>query len=363
MTKKYQAFISSTFIDLESERKHVTSALLSYGIIPAGMEYFPASSKQQLDFIRPIIDDSDFYILIIGGRYGSITTDGISFTEAEFDYAREQGKIILTFIHKDPGSFPLSKVDSDLDNRAKLEAFRAKTSSSRVVKYWENIHELVNAVTASIFQSQTDASILGWTRGDASAKGNTTEEFEAVQNKIFTLEHEAFVLQQEATALRNGVASLFNDKTKAATQAEISAWLEGGRVTYPKLVSTLQMQTQRIRLAHKDFVMPILYGAKAITVIVGEGIKAHMTELGHSTVLYMDGYRAEGTLVESTSRITPHEKPNIFEQRINMREPYEVNYWVEKLNITKEQLQEAIDNSGAIAKNVIVWLSENNPNQ
>lgn len=53
-----------------------------------GMEIFSAADDDQRKIIKEAIDSSDFHILIIGNRYGSIEeTTGISYTEKEFDYA------------------------------------------------------------------------------------------------------------------------------------------------------------------------------------------------------------------------------------------------------------------------------------
>lgn len=49
---------------------------------PIGMEMFSAADDDQWKIIKEAIDSSDFYILIIGNRYGSIEeTTGISYTE------------------------------------------------------------------------------------------------------------------------------------------------------------------------------------------------------------------------------------------------------------------------------------------
>ena len=50
--------------------------------IPAGMELFPAADEEQWEFIKRVIDDCDYYVLIIGGRDGSLTPEGISYTGA-----------------------------------------------------------------------------------------------------------------------------------------------------------------------------------------------------------------------------------------------------------------------------------------
>ncbi len=91
MDKRFQVFVSSTYADLKEERQHVIQALMEMDCIPAGMELFPAADEEQWKFIKKVIDDCDYYLLIIGGRYGSTTDDGISYTEREFDYAVERG--------------------------------------------------------------------------------------------------------------------------------------------------------------------------------------------------------------------------------------------------------------------------------
>jgi hypothetical protein len=71
MDKRYQIFVSSTFADLQEERQAVMQALLSLEHFPAGMEAFPASDDDAWTLIQGVIDDSDYYVLVIGGRYGS----------------------------------------------------------------------------------------------------------------------------------------------------------------------------------------------------------------------------------------------------------------------------------------------------
>ena len=81
MEKRYQVFVSSTYADLKNERQNVIRTLMEMDCIPAGMELFPAADEEQLDFIKSIIHDCDYYLIIVGGRYGSTMPDGISYTE------------------------------------------------------------------------------------------------------------------------------------------------------------------------------------------------------------------------------------------------------------------------------------------
>ena len=88
MNKKLQVFVSSTYTDLKEERQAAVEAILDAGHIPAGMELFKAGNESQLKTIYKWIDESDVYMLILGGRYGSIEAkSGKSYTQLEYEYA------------------------------------------------------------------------------------------------------------------------------------------------------------------------------------------------------------------------------------------------------------------------------------
>ena len=121
MEKRYQVFVSSTFTDLTRERQAVMQALLELDCFPAGMELFPASSDDQWTLIQRVIDDCDYYLVIVGGRYGSLDAEGTSYTEKEYDYAIQQGKYVLGFVHGQPGDIPSRNTDHDPALIAKLD--------------------------------------------------------------------------------------------------------------------------------------------------------------------------------------------------------------------------------------------------
>ena len=89
--KKYQVFISSTYSDLVDERRRILDILLMADCIPAGMEAFVATDVEQFEVIKKVIDLCDYYVLIIGKRYGSVNqTTELSYTEMEYEYAKQQ---------------------------------------------------------------------------------------------------------------------------------------------------------------------------------------------------------------------------------------------------------------------------------
>lgn len=166
MEKRYQVFVSSTFADLKDERQKVMQTLMKMDCIPAGMELFPATDEEQFEFIKRIIDDCDYYLLIIGGRYGSLTAQGISYTEQEYEYALERGLKVIALLHKNPDQIPFDKSEQNPELRDRLQAFRDKASKGRVVEYWQNADELRGIVALSMINTIKLFPAIGWVRAD-----------------------------------------------------------------------------------------------------------------------------------------------------------------------------------------------------
>lgn len=97
MEKKYQVFISSTYTDLIEERQIVVEGVLNAGHIPAGMESFKAGSSQE-DTIKDWIKASDIYVLVLGPRYGSLNKDMVSYTQWEYNLAKEYQKPMFAIV-------------------------------------------------------------------------------------------------------------------------------------------------------------------------------------------------------------------------------------------------------------------------
>src|SRR5688572_26345136 len=146
MTKRYQVFVSSTYADLKQERQRVIQALMEMDCIPSGMELFPAADEEQWEFIKRVIDDCDYYLLILGGRYGSTTPEGASYTEKEYDYAIEKGIKVIALLHANPDEIPMGKSESDPELRGRLKSFRERVAKNRLVKVWRTADELPGLV-------------------------------------------------------------------------------------------------------------------------------------------------------------------------------------------------------------------------
>ncbi len=194
MDKRYQVFISSTYADLQEERRAVIQTVIELDCIPAGMELFPAADEEQFEFIKRVIDDCDYYLLIIGGRYGSTTSDGLSYTEKEYDYAVERDLRIVALVHGNPEEIPMGKSEKNPELRARLEEFRRRVTEGRLVKNWTKAEELPGLVALSLSRAMKVSPAIGWIRANRVA----SEEVLGEVNE----------LRKQNDDLRNAVAAL-----------------------------------------------------------------------------------------------------------------------------------------------------------
>lgn len=208
MIKRYQVFVSSTYADLKQERQKVIQALMEMDCIPAGMEIFPAADEEQWEFIKKVVDDCDYYLLIIGGRYGSLTADGISYTEKEYDYAVSIGLKVLAFVHQSPDEIPVNRSDIDPVLREKLSAFRDKACQGRLVKFWTHTEELPGLVALSLTKTIKLYPAVGWVRASNVANDELLEDINAVRKENDQLRAAYSALQAKTASPPPELASL-----------------------------------------------------------------------------------------------------------------------------------------------------------
>jgi hypothetical protein len=174
MNKKYQVFISSTYLDLKDERKKVANAIFKSDHIPVGMEVFPASTLRQWEMIKELIDTSDYYILIVGGRYGSISNQldnddkrEISYTQQEYEYAYKKGIPIYSFFRSAMENLPDEMKEKTDKNKKRLDAFKKIIKNNGYYyESWDNADELSRKVLNSLTHGYSDVPRPGWIRAD-----------------------------------------------------------------------------------------------------------------------------------------------------------------------------------------------------
>jgi hypothetical protein len=187
MEKRYQVFVSSTFADLQDERQEVMQALLELDCIPAGMELFPAANEDQWTLIKKVIDDCDYYIVIVAGRYGSLGTTGQSYTEMEYRYALDKGKPVIGFLHKDPTSLAEKHCEHTEDGKKRLTEFR-EFVKKKMCRFWDSPADLGSQVSRSLIKLIKSNPAVGWVRGDLVPDVPAAEEILKLRNQIGDLE-------------------------------------------------------------------------------------------------------------------------------------------------------------------------------
>lgn len=181
---KYQVFISSTYSDLEKERKQVLDILLMADCIPAGMENFVATDDEQFNVIKKVIDFCDYYILILGRRYGSVNEKtGISYTEMEYNYAIDKGIPVLVFVLDDSVEIDSDKIETDDIKKGKLAEFKSRAMRNRLASVWKDPSDLMGKVAIAIMQAKSEIKRPGWHRGSDVEKERLQKQIEYLQEE------------------------------------------------------------------------------------------------------------------------------------------------------------------------------------
>lgn len=232
MQKKYQVFISSTFSDLVEERQDTIRSVLDLGHIPAGMEIFPAADSEQFEYIKKVIDECDYYVLIIGARYGSVDAGGMSFTEKEYDYANEKNIPVLVFPHGDTGSIPIAKSDVDPGVVERLNSFRSRATKGRLVQFWKTRNELKTKVLVSLSKAFLEQPGNGWIRATKTGNENVSLGALSATQTQPEVDQEAGDIPSNRNELTLPQASWSRRQYQIAA---LTALFDGNSVTFEKI--------------------------------------------------------------------------------------------------------------------------------
>ena len=177
-------------------------ALLELDCMPAGMELFPAASEAQWNWIKKVIDESDYYLVVVGNRYGSISeSTGMSYTEMEYRYAVDTGKPVIAFLHAEPKKIESGKSEQSSIGKKKLSQFR-KLCQTRLVKYWNSPADLGAKVSRSITQLIKHEPAQGWVRA-SEIPNDQSAKILLLRDEILTLKKRIKKLSGNSTSVKN----------------------------------------------------------------------------------------------------------------------------------------------------------------
>lgn len=209
MNKKLQVFVSSTYTDLIEERQAAVQAILDAGHIPAGMELFKAGNDSQLKTIYKWIDESDVYMLILGGRYGSIDSkSGKSYTQLEYEYALSKDIPVFAVVLSQ--SFLTEKINSlgltetiEQISPDKYHAFKSLVMS-KIIREVDDCKDITITIHSTLNEFMNEFNLTGWVRNN---KENDSIELLKENNQLIrensTLYKQIQKLQEQLNANSN----------------------------------------------------------------------------------------------------------------------------------------------------------------
>lgn len=158
-TSHPSAFISSTFIDLQEERGNVADALRGQGLNVNALDIKPASTNTSKNEIISGIRESDFVILLIGDRYGSILprmtgSESRSITWWEYQKACSFGKPVIAYfknmINNDSFSHDDINESTYKKKRKMFERFKQIISRKHNPAYFSDSFDLSEKIQNSL---------------------------------------------------------------------------------------------------------------------------------------------------------------------------------------------------------------------
>ncbi|MDE7253655.1 MAG: DUF4062 domain-containing protein [Acetatifactor sp.] len=247
MNKKLQVFVSSTYTDLVEERQAAVEAILDAGHIPAGMELFKAGNESQLKTIYKWIDESDVYMLILGGRYGTIEPKtNKSYTQIEYEYAASKGIPIFAVVLSEPflkNKMNVTSKIGDVIEQKEPEKYKEFKDivMSKIIREADDCKDIKLAIHSTLNEFMNDYNLTGWVRN--------TDENDTVQ-----MLKDNSLLIKENNVLNKQIHEL-KEKLRAKENAQF------GRYSFEELITIFR---------NKTFVLPEKYtcnGKKTIDAL------------------------------------------------------------------------------------------------
>ncbi|MBU8922295.1 MAG: hypothetical protein KOO63_10810 [Bacteroidales bacterium] len=121
--------------------------------------------------------------MIVAGKYGSVDSDAVSYTQKEYEYAILAGIPVIGFVHSNIKKLPAEMVEEDPEKRKKQEKFRGLVQN-KLCKKWSNVDELGAVVSRSVTQIIQSHARPGWVRSNAIASEEATTEILSLRKKL-----------------------------------------------------------------------------------------------------------------------------------------------------------------------------------
>ncbi len=186
--KRYHVFISTTEADMHAERVVLSQTLVSQGFFSWGLEQ---RTPLTTAFARRQIDDCDYFILMLGSRYGELSASGVSYMHLEYIYAVTKQKPILVLMYEAPESRADEFQDQTPEGKLKFLDFRRQLQRERdMVMTFRDLRDLEVAIRHTMPQFLTRYPAQGWIRPNQQQVQQLQDENEQLRQKLIQLEQQ-----------------------------------------------------------------------------------------------------------------------------------------------------------------------------
>lgn len=222
--KKYQVFVSSTFTDLQDARQELMLSLLSMGMIPVGMELYPTEQNNQWPMIQRVINECDYYIVLLGGRYGSLSPMGLSYTHREYTYASTKKKPVIAFLHDAPDTLDGALREKTREGGVRFHDFRKLLQDKTMFRHWNTAKDLGESVKRVMPPFVKENPATGWVKASQVTDLNQTRELQEMEERIKELEQER---EEWTLARRPAVDTLAKGSDAVVLQYSCNVYIKG----------------------------------------------------------------------------------------------------------------------------------------
>jgi hypothetical protein len=183
-------------------------AVLASGHIPAAMEQFSPGDETAWEKIQRWIDESDAFILILGGRYGSLEPrSGKSYVHLEYEYALNKRKPFLSLVLRDKYLEERIKerglsVD-ERKNPEKYKHFKELITQSHC-GFWNDEKDIRAAIFQKVPEWAQREDLTGWIHAEDAV---STESV----NELASLSMENRELRERLKTFENRTGNAFED--------------------------------------------------------------------------------------------------------------------------------------------------------
>jgi hypothetical protein len=218
--RKLQIFLSSTYEDLIDHRLAAMEAILAAGHIPAAMEQFAPGDETAWEKIKAWIDESDAFILIVGGRYGSVDpASGKSYVQLEYEYAVEKKKpffaLVVSNEHHEQRVKDLGLRVDERENAEKYKKFKDLVTQ-KLCRFWNDRKDIQAAIFHKLPEWAQRENLTGWVRADQASSPE-------VMNELARLSHENRELRAAASAVDTFDGLSFEELAESLAERPVSS--------------------------------------------------------------------------------------------------------------------------------------------